>query len=552
MPLADLVLLNGKIVSMDSKDQVFEAIAAHRGKIVAVGSTEKISELIGNETHVVHLRGKTVTPGLIDAHSHLALAGVNKLTSLDLAHPEPRSIMEVLGRISERISQANRGEWIVGGGWDEAMLEEKRPITRWDLDPLSRENPVILLHASGHSLVANTLALKLAGVEDPTLDTRGFIVVDKNRGMTGLLKESVMDLVLSRIPPFNVKQLEDGIKIAQEDWLRDGITANKDPGLYGDSSSMVQAYRSLLSKGELKIRSCLLYKVDTLEDVQRAAQLAADATSFSDMLRVVGIKIFLDGASRIRTAWMYDEWNLGYFQTDVGNRGHPVIDLSLFRKIVQEAHRRGLQVCIHAVGDHAVDVALDSIDAALAKYPRQDHRHSMIHCIVPTAHALARMKTLGIVVETQSSFIYFFGDILAGNLGPRRCWRAIPLKSYMKAGITVGNSADADFYPHPPKFGIYAACTRKPMKRLYGDEPFGTDECITVHEALRTYTSMAAKCLFWEDSIGTVELGKHADLVVWSEDPYAVAPEKLKDLKVALTIVGGRISAQSGALSNNS
>jgi predicted amidohydrolase YtcJ len=542
---ADLVLLNGKVRSMDSRDRIFEAVATKNGKIVAATSRKRIAKFIGKRTRIIDLAGRTVSPGLIDTHSHLAVAGIYMTSTIDFREPEAVSIEDIVERIRKKVAESDNAKGIVGHHWDETRLKEKRYVTRWDLDPVSPENPVVLLHESGNAVVANSCALKLAGVDATTRDPEGLILKNENGEPTGFLRENASNLVLNKIP-LTVQQIEAGIRLVQEHYVKEGITTNKDPdGLFGKAKypPMIEAYRNLHAKGQLKIRSYLLCEVDTIEDVDR---VYAEARARSDgMLKVGGIKLLIDGFMRESTAWMYEDFNVNYHQVNTGNKGHPVIDLDTFRKLVFRAHRRGLQVGIHAVGDRAIDTVLDVIEDSIRKKPRRDHRHSIIHCTIPTQQALRRIKKSGMVVEVQPSFVlYSLGDVFAGCLGPKRSKRILPMRSYVKMGITIGNGSDYDFvdpYPLAPRFGLYATCARRPKIELFGSKPFGTRERLSISEALRTYTSWAAKCLFWEDKIGSIEPGKYADLVVWSDDPYSVPCEKLKDLKVYMTIVGGTI-----------
>jgi len=253
--------------------------------------------------------------------------------------------------------------------------------------------------------------------------------------------------------------------------------------------------------------------------------------------------MFLDVSGMGRTAWVHKDWNKNFNDKDTGNRGYPVIKLEEFRKMVKVGHKAGFQICVHAIGDRAVDETLSTYEAALAEVHRENSRHSIIHAILPTNNALQKMEKLGnnVVIETQSPFLYFIGDNYAGNFGPNRSRRLIPLKSMLKKGITVGNGSDWSVCPFPPRFGLWGAVVRKTWKGLYGLQPFGTEESITVKEALRTYTTMAARCLFMEDAIGSIEPGKYADFAVWSGDIYTVDVEALKDLTVEMTIVGQEV-----------
>lgn len=529
---------------MDSRNRIFEAVAAKDGKIVAVTSNKGIARFIGENTRVIDLAGKTVTPGLIDTHSHLALAGVDMMFTPDLVRAEVKRVKDVLDIVGEKASQLKKGEWVMVRNFEEQYLEERRLVTRSELDSASPEHPVAVFCEDGHRLIANSLALQFAGVTADTPDPEGFIVKDQNGHPTGLLRESAMGYVTIKIPQWTVEQLEEGIKAAQEEWIKVGLTANKDPGLLNTSPAHIQAYRNLHAKRQLKVRSDVLWYTYEPADVDRAfAEFRGPA---DDVLKVRGVKIFLDGAMRIRTAWMHDDFSVDYDRLDTGNKGYPVIDLELFKNLVLEAHKRGLQVCIHAVGDRAVDTALDAIQQAVKKAPRKDHRHTIIHAEAPTRQALRRMKSLRVAVETQTVFLHCMDD-LAGNLGPKRTKRAMPMKSYMKLGITVGNGADADFYPLAPMIGLYSACTRRPRKEPFGPKVFGTSECLTVQEALKTYTSLAAKCLFWEDRIGSIEPGKCADFVVWSENLYSVPLERLRDIKAEMTIIGGTVHKAEGS-----
>lgn len=538
---ADLVIMNGKVITIDSKDYVAEAAAVEAGRIVTVGSSRDIERLIGKTTIRIDLKGKTVTPGLIDTHAHFAHSGINQVYVLDLRYPKVKSIVEAIKLVKTQIEKTQRGRWVQGAGWDEALFDEKRCITRWDLDSVSPDHPVILQHTSGHYIVVNTYALNLAKVTKDTPQPKGgTIVKDPNTSEPNgvLIEPAAMDIVRNLLPPWTIEEAETGIKKAQELFLAEGITTVKDPG--ADDITLA-AYKNLRKHGELKIRTYLLYTVDSFTNAEKAIKLLTKGGD--DYLKLGGLKIFLDGSGMGRTAWVREDWNKNFTDKDTGNRGYSVIQLEEFRRMVKVGHRAGFQIGVHAIGDRAVDEALSAYEAVLAEAPRKDARHSIIHAILPTSIALEKMEKLGssVVVETQSPFLYFIGDNYAGNFGPERSKRLIPLRSMLKRRITVGNGSDWSVCPFPPRFGLWGAVARKTWKGLYGLQPFGTEESITVREALRTYTVMAAKCLFMEDVIGSIEPGKYADFAVWSDDLYTVPVEALKDLRVEMTIVGSEI-----------
>ncbi|UCH02351.1 MAG: amidohydrolase [Candidatus Bathyarchaeota archaeon] len=538
---ADLVFMNGKVITVDSKDSTSEAIAVYSGRIIKVGSNREVEKCIGQETRVIDLGDKAVTPGMIDVHCHFADSGTSKVYVVDLRYPNVESISEVLKIVEAQVSKAPRGMWIKGRGWDEALFQERRYITRWDLDSISPENPVILHHTSGHYISVNTYVLQLAGVTKDTPQPAGG-TIDKDpesREPTGVFKEApAMNLVLKKVPEWTVLELETGIKKAQELFLSEGITAIKDPGV---TNATLHAYNNLQNCGELAMRVYMLYPVNTVHQTERAVKHLARGGN--DFLKLGGLKMFLDGSGMARTAWMYEDWNQHYIHRDVNNRGYPVIPLKDFRMMVKIAHKAGFQIGVHAIGDKAIDETLTAYEAALKEVPKTNSRHSIIHANVPTDEALERITKLkdNIVIETQTPFLYFIGDNYAGNFGPQRAKRMIPMKTYMKQGITVGNSSDWSVCPFPPRIGIWSAIVRKTWKGLYGFHPFGIEEGLSVQEALRTYTILAAKCIFMEELIGSIEEKKYADLVVWSRDLYTTPIDKLKDLTVEMTIVGGKI-----------
>jgi len=538
---ADLALINGNVITVDQKDRVAEAVAVKSGKIIRVGRSSEVKELTDSKTKIIDLRGKTVTPGMIDVHNHFAMSGINEVYVFNLRYPKVKSIKEVLRIVKEEAERTAPGKWVQGRGWDEALFDERRYVDRWDLDSVSPRNPVMLTHTSGHYIAVNSFALQRAGITRETPEPRGGTIVrdPKTGEPTGVLKEEpAMNLVKKVVPAWSVEETERGISRAQELVLTEGITTIKDPGV--DDVSL-KAYRNLRRRGELRVRAYLLYKVDTASqtlDAVKRLKVGGDNT-----LWLGGLKMFLDGSGMGRTAWMYRDWNKNFRERDVGNKGYPVTDPGEFKRMVKTAHEAGFQIGTHAIGDRAIDYTLDVYEEALRESPSKTMRHTIIHSNAPTPKALEKMKQIrnNLAIETQSPFLYFIGDSYAGNFGPSRSKRMIPLRSYAKLGITVGNSADWFVCPFPPRFGIWAAMERRTWKETYGPHPFSLVESVTAREALRTYTAMAARCLLMEDRLGSIELGKYADLVVWSDDLYSVPTHKIRDLSVEMTIVGGKI-----------
>jgi len=538
---ADLILINGKVITVDPKDSIAEAVAVKSSKIIRVGSEREIEHLASKTTTVINLKGKTVTPGLIDTHAHFARSGTSQIYVLNLRYPKAKSIKETIRLVKTKVEKTPKGKWIRGVGWDEALFDEKRYITRWDLDPVSPDHPVILTHTSGHYIAVNTNALNLAKITKKTPQPKGGTIVKDPSSQEPIgifIEPPAMDLLRNLVPSWTKEEIEIGIKKAQELFLTEGVTTVKDPGV---DDATLAAYQNLRRRRELKMRVYLLYTVNSSTQAEEAVKrLAVKGDAF---LKIGGLKVFLDGSGMGRTAWMYEEWNKNFTDKDIGNRGYPVIPLEEFRRIVKIGHRAGFQISTHAIGEKSIDETLSAYETVLEETPNENLRHSIIHAILPTNMALKKMEKLGdnLAIETQSPFLYFIGDNYAGNFGPERVRRVIPLKSMLNRGIIVGNGSDWSVCPFPPRFGLWAAIARETWKGRFGIQPFGTDESITIRDSLRTYTVMAARCLSMDDIIGSIEPGKYADFAVWSEDMYTISVNALKNLDVEMTIVGQEI-----------
>ena len=524
---ADKVLLGGRIITVDSGDAVEQALAIMGDRITYVGSTEEAKGLIASGTEVIDLDGKAVSPGFVDSHNHTVEYGFSGLV-LDLRYPAVKSIEDIKRLVEEAADSKPEGTWIRGVGWDEALLEERRAPTRHDLDPVCPRHPVIL-DAQTPYQVANTCAHSLVGHEC-------------EEGYDGLL--SINDVayrmrLLSR--DYSVEECEEAILKAQDMLFGVGVTAQKEAGA---TDAMIQAYSNLHSRGELRIRSYIMVGI---HNGRTSVELAKEAVTKykpggDDVLYIGAVKCSFDGSGGNRTAWLYEPWNREYNGVDEGNYGGPIVSKPQnYPEICRILHRAGFQIGAHCVGDRTIDEYLKAVEAAIIDHPRADCRHSVIHNNLPTDHALRKETAMGdnIVVEATSAYLYFIGDTYAGNFGPHRSRRLIPLRTLMDRGVVVGNGCDWNTCLTDPVYGIHAAVTRRPRAGVYGGQPFGTDECIGVMDALRTYTWNSAYCMFWEDQIGSLEKGKYADLVVWNRDPLAQPEEKMLDLKVDRTMLGG-------------
>lgn len=541
----DLVLWNGHVLTLDGNDSVADAIAIRAGRIEAVGSNRAIRALAGPTTTVVDLRGRTATPGLIDAHAHISSGGLAQVTGIDLS--SARSVQEVVKRVAERAATLPDGEWLLGSGWDEAKFAERRYVDAHDLDAAAGRHPVWLDQTTGHYGTANSLALQLAGISAQTPDPpAGTVVRDPSGAPTGVLKEGARDALLARIPPPTLRQRRDGILASLALMAREGMTGVKDPMIQPADWA---AYASLEASRQLTAHVCVLWAAGPTEAdaealIARIKPLPGPRVGLAN-LASCGVKLFMDGSGGGRTAWMYEDWNLHATDTDHGNRGYPLIEPNLYRTLVGRFHAAGLTIGTHAIGDRAIDWVVDSYAAALAAHPTQDLRHSIIHANVPTDHALETMaylqRTYGAgVPEAQGPFTWWIGDNYAGNFGPARAERLNPFATYLRRGIVWAGGSDYDVTPLPARYGLWSTVARQTLQGTYGPTPFGTRESVDVHTALRSYTVWAARQLYLEDETGSLEAGKSADIAVWEQNPYTVPTSELQRLRCALTLYRGR------------
>lgn len=544
---AHLLLINGKIITVDAKDSVAQAIAIQNGKIVAVGSNNEVRKHAPKNARIIDLHGRTATPGLIDSHCHFD----ETTTIYDLDLSNIKSVAEAVELVRQKVAHTPPNVWIQGAGWDESKLTELRYIYASDLDKVSPNNPVWLGHTTGHYGVANSQALRLAKI---TTDTNnppaGTIDRDSNGRPTGILKEDpAMNLVVSLIPPYSHDQQRNGLLKMMADFNREGMTAAKDPGILPERWDI---YRELLNENKSTVRIFALFLGGTTMDsarvtLARLQQQPKPPQSLGDgMLFSGGVKIFMDGSGGGRTAWVYEPWHKESTEIDAGNTGYPALDPATYQQMVKLFHDAGFHVSTHAVGDRAIDWVVDTYAAVLRDKPANGLRHGIIHCNIPTDHAIATMSDMqkkfdAGYPETQAPFMWWIGDTYAGTFGPQRAARLMPYKTYLQKGIIWGGGSDYPVTPFPARYGLWSAVVRKTLNGVYGSQPFGTAESVDIHVALKSYTLWAAHQLFLEDRIGSLEPGKDADIAVWDRDLYSVPSDDLKNLKCELTLFRGKV-----------
>jgi len=543
---ADLILINGTVITVDPADRIAQGVAVAGGKIVAVGTNADIRALANSRTQTIDLHGRTVTPGLIDTHVHFSETA--DLFSINLSDIAIKKIDDVVKRVAERVATAKGGEWIRGSGWDEGKLAERRYVLASDLDKVAPNNPVWLEHTTGHYGVANSYALKLAEVREGTPDPpAGTIDRDARGNPTGVMKEAAQGLVTRLVPPFTRDEQRQGLVKMIEDFNKEGMTGAKDPGI---GQQKWDLYEELLKEGKLTVRMFALWSgarrvEDSAEVLARVQAHPKPATSVGDGVLISGgVKMFMDGSGGARTAWMHEEWNKNFTDKDAGNYGYPATPPDAYRRIVTDLHNAGVHVSTHAIGDRAIDWVVDTYDQMLAARPTRGLRHGIIHGNTPTDHAIDVMARLqkqydAGYPESQAEFMWWIGDNYAANLGRPRVFRLKPFRTYTQKGMIWAGGSDYGVTPFPARYGLWSTVARKTLNGTYGETPFGTDQSVDVRTALRSYTIWAAHQLFLETRIGSIEIGKDADLAVWDRNLYTVPTDALRDLKCEMTLFRG-------------
>lgn len=509
--MSDLILFNANIITMDPSFQHAQLIGIKNGKISAVSNNESLIELKKRKTNVIDCKGKTILPGFIDAHFHL-FAFAESLVTLNF---EPRnnirSISDIQTKIRETSQQQPPGTWIRGGGYNEFYLAEKRHPTRWDLDAVTTLHPIKLTHRSGRAYVLNSLALKLTGIAKETADPpEGLIDRDVETGEpTGLLF-GMSDELTKVVPPLEYNQMEQGIKLADKELCSLGITSIHDASPRNNLSrwEFIQHWKE---KGFLKPRITMLLGKEGFEEYQR--HLFPSQTD-ENPSHIGGVKIIVHETT-----------------------GQLIPSQQELNEMVNEIHQTGFQAILHAIEEYPIEAACNAIEYALKKTPKSDHRHRIEHCSLCPPSLAKRLASLGIIVVTQPCFIYYSGERYLRTVPKDPLKYLYPIATLMKNKVSVVGSSDCPIAPANPLIGIYAATSRK----TEAGEFVLPEERITIGEALKIYTKVAAKASFEEKDKGTISPGKLADLVVLNGDPTKLPVDEIKDIKVEMTILDGKV-----------
>ncbi len=535
----DLILKNGRIWTGNDKSSWAEAIAIEGNRIARVGANDEVGKSAGLRTKVIDLAGKLVIPGINDAHTHF-LSGSLGLFEVDLVGA--RSLESIQKRVKDFAAAHPEAPWITGAGWEYSYLPGKELPNRSALDAAVADRPVFLRAYDGHTGWANSRALELAGIgRNRKYQGFGEIVLDPRTGHpTGILKEGAMSLVRSKIPPpsreTKLAALRKGLQMAASLGITSFQNASGDP-------EELSLYEALLNDNELTARVSMAMSLSpgtTQEDIDRIAKLKAKYSK--GLLHVGAVKIILDGVIESHTAAMLDPYS------DMPDTsGIPSYSQAELNRLVLLSDKAGLQVYIHAIGDRAVQMALDAYDRALRLDGRHDARFRIEHIETIAQADIARFARLGVLASMEPIHADpGTNGVWVPAVGEERCKRAFAWRSLEKAGARLVFSSD---WPAAisvdPMRGIQCAVTRRTIE---GDPPRGwiPDERVSVETSLRAYTQNGAYASFEEDAKGTLQKGKLADLVVLSQDLFKIAPMEIYRTKVVMTVFDGKIIYANG------
>jgi len=508
---ADLVLKSARVITIDPHHPTAELVALKADRILLVGGDDVLESVKGAKTRVIDCQGKTVVPGFIDAHCHV-FSFIRKQLSLDLSLPSVRSIDDIKALIKQKAQNTPPSQWIVGSDYNDFYLAEKRHPTRWDIDEVAPDHPVVLSHRSLHACVLNSRALALAGITMETAEPPGGLIDrDINTGEpTGLLFEMLGYIRYRVMPPLSDTELSQGIAVANKHFLSQGLTSLQDATVTNELKRW-GIYQRFMDAGKLKSRLYLMAGPAELPKFQQAGLTLGYGDS---RLRMGGLKIVLSEA----TGQLYP----------------PQPELN---ELALKAHRAGYQVAIHAVQPSTVEAAILALEHVQSQSLQAGRRHRIEHCAECPPSLFERLKKLNPVIVTQPPFFYYSGERYLTLIPPDRLPWLYRIRSLLDSGLVVAASSDSPVVPNNPLVGIYGAVTRQAAS----GQVLIPGECISASRALAMYTINAAYASFEEDVKGSITPGKLADLVVLSADPITVSPEQIKDIKVEMTIIGGEV-----------
>ena len=522
---ADRIYINAKIWTGDSVQPFAESIAIKDNQILNVGKEYELYK--GDSTEIIDLQGKFMVPGFIDNHTHFLSGGYN-LASVDLRAAKTKA--EFIGIMKDYCSNNPGNSWILGGDWDHEAWGGELPTHDW-IDSVTGDHPVFVSRYDGHMALANLKAMQFAGVNKSTSAPSGGEVIKKSSGEpTGVLKDEAMNYVFSKIPDPPIEERLSMLDRAIQHAFSNGVTQVHDMGSYGGWLDL-ETYRNAYTNNKLDLR---IYSFVPLGTWKKLDSFCRENGKGDDMLRWGGLKGFVDGSLGSTTAWFYQP-----FLDAPNTSGFPVTDTNYLREWVLGADKANLHIAVHAIGDRANDFILRIYEEAEKANPNKDRRFRIEHAQHLSSNAIKNFSALKVIASMQPYHAIDDGKWAYKRLDDDRLKRTYAFKSLINAGAVLTFGSDWSVAPLKPIEGIYAAVTRRTLddKNNNGWYP---QEKISVEQALKCYTANNAYAGYQEDELGKLKNGMLADFVVLDEDLFSIAPEKIRDVKVLLTIVNGK------------
>jgi predicted amidohydrolase YtcJ len=524
---ADMVVRNATVLTMDTNQPRVQAFAVLGGRFAKVGSQKEVEQWVGPKTRIVDLAGKTVVPGFIDAHAHPGpeYPEDSPWASVDCRPEKVRTIDALVAALKRKAERTPKGQWVIGSRYQETKLG--RHPTRWDLDQASTNHPIIISHSSGHQSVCNSVALDLAKVTRSTADPAGGKFDRTEDGeLTGLLQERAAGIVRAAGPERATAPEAETLAAYRAGFTRflsRGLTSMHVAGTSSDGARILEKART----EELPIRLYVMLRERSIDEAARRK----NETQRSEGVRYGAIKLFHGNSLSAQTCWVSKPYanRADYYGVP------PARSQEELNELILKVHQAGLQACVHSNGDREIEMVLTAFENALKEQPRADHRHRIEHCSVVTAEILERIKELGLVIVPHS-YIWEHGDKMEGYGAWRWDWMH-PARSLLDRGIPMAGHSDDPVSVADPLLRMQDMVTRTSAE----GKVYGARQRITVEEALRAWTLGGAFASFEEDQKGSITEGKLADFVVLSADPTRTESDRIKDIVVEKTVIGGKV-----------
>ena len=524
-----IIYYNGTILTMNDDHFVVDAIAVVGEKIAAIGGLDEVKEKVGNEYELIDLKGKTMLPGFIDCHLHPILYTFYYIFP-NLANIN--SLSELKSILSNAAKNWPTDKLLVGLNLCEENFDTPILPTRWDLDDACPNHPVFVMRYDGHVGIANTKALKLAGIDENTPSPEGGEIRKDEKGkLTGILSENAMAPMLSKISLPEKAELEKGAEKVFQKLAENGITSihgilhAESGGEFGDMGAIeIPFLRTVIDK--VLQNWYLIIFTNRLRKLLKLKKPPLDEGKHDGKFKIGCLKLFLDGTFGAKTAYMFEP-----FSDFPESSGFCVVEPEELYKQMKEAHEKGIQIAVHVIGDKGNRLIVDLFKRLLEEVPRPDHRHRIEHASMLTKDVLEDMAKLGIIASCQPPFINSEYTWLEKRIGKERCKYTYPMKSIIEAGVVLVSGSDCPVEDPSVILGLHALVNRN---------GFVPEECISMKEALKTYTINAAYAAFEEDIKGTIDVGKLADLVILNKNPLEISKENIKELKIVETIIRGK------------